>query len=245
MEEMSWWNLWNTSYRTNDNNDDTSAELFRRTASLINGITRTRNNRILEIGCGAGTLSRMLVYSYYQGVDLSPAAIDIARKKAEQLTISLTACPPRYEAADFHEWAPPVEGFDVAVCVDAIAYFRDQLYTLKKIATSLRPGGHLVLTTINPFVYDRIQRTPWVRLESGPVSHCLSRQALLSLVREAGFLIEQTHTIMPRGNIGVLRLVNSPRLNNALGPSLAAVFHHMKEIMGLGQYRLVVARKPN
>jgi hypothetical protein len=114
---------------------------------------------------------------------------------------------------------------------------------MKKIAQTLRPGGRLVLTTINRFVYDRIHRTPAVRLESGPVAHWLSRGELHALIRQAGLVIERSSTMMPRGNLGILRWVNSRRLNEAFGPGVAAVLRRLKEHAGLGQYSIVVARK--
>jgi len=243
MEEKSWWDLWNTSHRAKDDNDAVSSELFVRAAAAINGITRNGSCRVLEIACGTGTLSRMLVYSSYYGLDISPAAIEIARQKSGSVSLPAAARFPTYEVADFCEWPVPPEAFDVAICVDAISSIRDQPLAMKKIAQSLRTGGRLVLTTINRFVYDRIQRTPVVRLESGPVCHWLSRRELHDLISGAGLTIERSHTIMPRGNRGILRLVNSPRLNEVFGQQFAAALRRVKEQIGLGQYSLVVARK--
>lgn len=243
MDEKSWWDLWNTSHRTKDDNDSVSTELFTRAAAAINRITQNSNCRVLEIACGTGTLSRMISYSRYHGLDISPAAIDIARQKSARIPLPAGVSPPTYEAADFHEWSLPGQAFDVAVCIDAISSIREQSIAMRKIAQSLRGGGRLVLTTINRFVYDRIQRTPSVRLESGPVSHWLSRGELHSLITRAGFIIEQSRTIMPRGNLGILRFVNSNRLNSAFGPRIASGLRRLKEHVGLGQYSLVVARK--
>lgn len=245
MNEKSWWDLWNTSHRTKENNDAISSELFSRAAKAVNGITQEENCRVVEIACGTGTLSRMLVYSSYHGLDISPVAVELAQQKSGYIALPAGASPPRYEVADFCEWAPLVQAFDVAVCVDAISSIRDQSLAMKKIAQSLRPGGRLVLTTINRFVYDRIQRTPSVRLESGPICRWLTRNELHALINEAGLTIEYSRTIMPRGNLGILRLVNSPRLNNAFGQRFASVLKGVKERVGLGQYSLVVARKEN
>ena len=244
MDEKSWWDLWNTSHRANDNNDEVSSELFGRAAAVINGITRAGSYRMLEIACGAGSLSRRLVYSSYHGLDISSAAIELARRKSELTPAPAGASAPTYEAADFHDTPLRVEPFDIIVCVDAISCFRDQQFCLKKMAQSLRTGGHLVLTTVNPFVYDRIQRTQTVRLESGPVSHWLSRGELHSLITRAGLKIDHSYTIMPRGNLGILRIINSRRLNKIFGSRVAAFLRRLKEIVGLGQYRVLIARKP-
>lgn len=214
-----------------------------RAAAVINEITEAQTCRVLEIACGAGSLSRRLMYASYHGLDLSPAAIDLARQKSLQVSPPAGASPPTYEVADFHEWPTRTCGLDVVVCVDAIAYFRDQPFVMKKIAQSLRSRGKLVLTTINPFVYRRIRRTKWVRLESGPVNNCLSRSDLHALIKQAGLRIERSYTIMPRGELGFLRIANSPRLNKMFGPRVAAALKKVKEHLGLGQYRVVVARK--
>ena len=243
IDEKSWWDLWNTSYRTRDDNDAISGELFERAAAAVNAITRKSHCRVLEIACGTGTLSRMIVFSSYHGLDISPAAIEIARQKSACISFPANSVPPTYEAADFHEWPLPRQAFDVAVCIDAISSIRDQAIALEKIARSLRSGGHLVLTTINRYVYDRIQRTPTVKLESGPVCHWLSRSELQILIRQAGLVIECSSTIMPRGNLGILRYINSRRLNTAFGPRIAAVLRRLKENVGFGQYSVVIARK--
>jgi 2-polyprenyl-3-methyl-5-hydroxy-6-metoxy-1,4-benzoquinol methylase len=242
-DEKTWWDSWNTSYRTNDSNDPVSSELFERTAALVNGIIGAEPSRLLEIGCGTGTLSRLLNCSRYHGLDLSSAAINIARQKAESIAHTSGASPRTYEVADFHEWPLPPETFEMVVCVDAIAYFYDQQLALQKMAQSLSPSGRLVLTTINPFVYHRIKRTPRSPLKEGSVSHWLSRRELHKLITSAGFKVERSGTIMPRGNRGLLRLINARRVNQAFGPRGEATMKAWKEKVGLGQYRLVVARK--
>jgi 2-polyprenyl-3-methyl-5-hydroxy-6-metoxy-1,4-benzoquinol methylase len=243
MDEKSWWDLWNTSFRAKDDFDTTSTELFTRTANVINQIARAGDGRMLEIACGSGSLSRKLVYSSYHGLDLSPAAIEVARQASESISLLAGASRPTYEAADFHDWPLPAQPYELVVCVDAISCFRDQQLVLKRIAASLKPGGRLVLTTIHRFVYDRIQRNQNVRLENGPVSHWLTRGELHNLVTRAGLKIERSYTIMPRGNLGILRIANSHRLNTLFGPGVEAVLKRVKESLGLGQYRVIVARK--
>lgn len=243
MDEKSWWDLWNTSYRAKDNFDVVSSELFSRAAAAINAITRKESSRVLEIACGTGSLSRILVYSSYHGLDISAAAVEIARERSAQVAFPTGTKPPSYEVADVCLWSTPVQSFDVVVCVDAISSIRDQQLAMTKMAESLRPGGRLILTAINRFVYDRIRRSSSVKLENGPVSHWLTRGELHDLVSKAGLTIERSKTIMPRGNMGILRIVNSNRLNYSLGSRVAGVLRRAKEEMGLGQYSLVVARK--
>ena len=241
MNEKVWWDFWNTSYRLRDDGGEIPTELFTRTAAVVNQIT-PKDGRVLEIGCGAGSLSRRLRYSSYHGVDISPAAIDIARQKHDTLRRADSSVTT-YEAADFHDWTAPPEPFDVAVCVDAVAYFRDQSFALKKMTQSLRRSGALVLTTINPFVYHRIRRTPSRPLSEGSISRWLTRDELHGLMKSAGLSLEKSYTIMPRGDAGFLRIINSRHLNHLFGSRWANCLKRMKERVGLGQYRVVVGRK--
>jgi ubiquinone/menaquinone biosynthesis C-methylase UbiE len=242
MEERSWWDLWNKSYRAEDNRDVISTQLFAHVVAVISEVTHGQPRRTLEVACGTGTLSRQLNISNYHGLDISPAAIDIARAKAGEIHDG-SASARTYEAADFHDWPLPPDPVDLALCIDAISCFRDQQLVLRKMAEILSSGGLCIITTINPIVYNRIRRVGGVKLENGPVSHWLSRRELHDLVRRAGLSIERSYTIMPRGNMGFLRILNSSKLNEAFGPGCAAMFRRMKESAGLGQYRVVIARK--
>lgn len=243
LEERKWWDLWNTSYRSDDGHDEVSTELFENVAGVIREITQGHGERILEVACGTGTLSRQLDFSSYHGLDLSPAAVVLANEKVKLRSWSKGAQLPTYEVADIHEWPLPPHPFDVVVCVDAAAYFYDQQLALSKMARSLTHSGRLVLTTINPFVYNRIRRTGRSPLKEGSVSRWLSRGVLHGLLSSAGFKLERSYTIMPRGNMGILRVVNARRLNEAVGSRGAAVLRRWKEQVGLGQYRVIVARK--
>jgi 2-polyprenyl-3-methyl-5-hydroxy-6-metoxy-1,4-benzoquinol methylase len=243
MDERTWWDFWNGSYRAQEQLDATCSELFQHAATVVNDFTRHGTARVLEIACGTGALARQLVYASYHGLDLSPGAIEVARQKAEETQSPREGSLPSFEAADFHEWPLPPEPFDVVLCVDAISAFRDQALVMRKMKEALHPRGKLVLTTVNPFVYNRIRRSAAQPLETGPVSRWLSRGELHALVTSAGLTIERSYTIMPRGNLGILRLLNARRLNQAFGPRVAAVLRRLKEEAGIGQYRVLVAHK--
>jgi ubiquinone/menaquinone biosynthesis C-methylase UbiE len=84
MEERSWWDLWNTSYRSQDKNCTVSSELFDHVAGIVRSLSNDQPRRILEVACGTGTLSRQLSFSHYHGLDISPAAIEIANTRASE-----------------------------------------------------------------------------------------------------------------------------------------------------------------
>ena len=241
-DETNWWNLWNITHRSADAQDQTSTELFALVAAVIRTLDTGREKRILEVACGTGTLSRQLEFSSYQGLDVSPAAIEIARKKVA-LNASLSGSrPSSYEVGDIHTCTLSRSAFEIVVCVDAVAYFYDQRLALEKMAESLSPSGRVVLTTINPFVYNRIRRTAQTPLREGSISHWLTRRELHELVSSAGLVIERSYTVLPRGNRGILRLINSPKVNELFGAKSVAFLRRAKEQLGLGQYRVIVAR---
>jgi hypothetical protein len=66
---------------------------------------------------------------------------------------------------------------------------------------------------------------------------------LHTLIKRAGLKIEHSYSIMPRGDAGILRIINSRRLNHMFGPRSAALLRRLKEHLGLGQYRVLIARK--
>jgi SAM-dependent methyltransferase len=244
MDEKTWWDFWNSSYRVGDDNGETPNELFSRVAATIREFTQPEGSRILEIGCGTGTLSRLLEFSTYAGVDISPSAIEFAKRSwQERASKARSDGSASYEAVDFHDWPLPLSPFDIAVCVDAFVWIRNQPIALKKIVQSLRTGGIFVISIINPFVYHRIRRTAASPLKEGPVKNWLTRHDLHALITDAGLRIERSFTIMPRGNLGILRLINSSRLNEAFGPQVAMLLRRMRERIGLGQYIVLAARK--
>lgn len=243
MDEKSWWDLWNSSFRKEDNWDEVSTELFGHVVRVIQLITGGAPPSILEVACGTGTLSRRLGFSSYHGLDLSAAAIEIAREKAVSLRLPAGATLPTYEAADFHEWPLPAEPFDLVLCVDAMSCFRDQQGVMRKLREGVCTGGYVVLTTVNPFVYNRLRRADGKRFQNGPVSHWLTRNELHGLIEKAGLRLEKSYTIMPRGNTGILRIVNSGKLERALGKQRSAALRKWKERAGFGQYRVAIARK--
>jgi 2-polyprenyl-3-methyl-5-hydroxy-6-metoxy-1,4-benzoquinol methylase len=245
MEERSWWDLWNSSFRSEDNRDDISTELFAHVLGVYRSISNEGRSRVLEVACGTGILSRRMSFSSYHGLDFSAAAIDIARQKTGLMPLASGARSPIYEAADFHDWTLPAEPFDVVLCVDAISCFRDQALVMRRIAQSVRVGGYILITSVNPFVYNRIRRADGSRVQNGPVSHWLRRRELHALIDQAELSLQRSYTIMPRGNRGILRVINSWRLNRVLGRRGATAFRKLKEQIGLGQYLVVLARKVN
>lgn len=101
-----------------------------------------KNNRVLDVGCYDGTISRQIANQDNQvvGIDISRKAAAMARKKgitAFSLNIEEQSIPTR------------LGRFDVVVAGEIIEHVFDPDSFLKKLHAVLKPGGQLLITTPN------------------------------------------------------------------------------------------------
>ena len=98
--------------------------------------------KVLDIGCYDGTIASEIIKKGNQvvGVDISPNAVRMAKKKGVQ------ACVCNIE----EENLPSSFGkFDVIVAGEIIDHIFDPDSFFQKMRSLLKPGGYLVLTTPN------------------------------------------------------------------------------------------------
>jgi SAM-dependent methyltransferase len=97
--------------------------------------------RVLDVGCGAGTLARKLAGSvpHVDGVDLSPVMIEAARRGAPpNVTLSV---------GDALTFDPPPGSYD-AVLSSAVLHHLPLAEALPRMAGWLRPGGVLAAVAL-------------------------------------------------------------------------------------------------
>jgi len=113
--------------------------LFERLASF-------EGRRFLEVGCGDGSISRVLCSRGYSGVgvDFSPTSLEAARRNLEPFVGA-----SRYEvvASDFWDYAPPKPAFDLVFSMLVVEHIADDEAFVRKMAACVRPGG-LVLVAV-------------------------------------------------------------------------------------------------
>lgn len=109
------------------------------------GTDETGRRRILDVGCGTGTmLTHLAAYGKAQGVDIDEEAIGYCRDRG--LTeVRLGSA----ETLPFED-----ESFDLVTALDVIEHLDDDTVALREIRRVLRPGG-LVLVTVpaHPFLW--------------------------------------------------------------------------------------------
>lgn len=231
-QARDYWDQWNLD-RVRDGLVRERLGLCHAVLNELHALDLAADSRLLEVACGAGWVGERLFRAFhYLGLDRSEPAITAARARAPGA---------RFESADFRTWNPPEEPFDAVICVDAIAYFDDQASVIGKFANILRPAGWLLITTVNPFCYSRMRKIG--PPAPGQVRLWLTRRVLHQLLKRSGFLIRKSMTVLPAGDMGVLRWVNSRKLNNAAAYLLReSTIVRLKELLGLGQFRIVVAQ---
>ncbi len=160
---------------------------------------------ILEIGCGTGWLTeRLLSFGPTTAIDLSPRAIEIAKRRGLDVTLI---------TGDFFKHEFPERCFDIVVCLETVAYVSDQRLFIEKLASSIKYGGYFILTSVNKFVYDR--RSDIGPPKAGQIRKWIGRRALRKLLKPM-FRVLQMTTVLPKGDTGILRVVHSYRVNRFL-----------------------------
>jgi 2-polyprenyl-3-methyl-5-hydroxy-6-metoxy-1,4-benzoquinol methylase len=138
--------------------------------------------RVLDVGCGTGWTSLFLAEAGFAalGVDLVPANIEVARRRAERWSSGA-----RFAVADM-ETLDLDGSFDAALLFDALHHVRRQAETLRRIGRLVEPGGWLLLaepTWLHRFSPEA-RRT---RRERGWLERGLTVRGLRADLRAAGF----------------------------------------------------------
>jgi SAM-dependent methyltransferase len=120
-----------------------------------------RGTRVLDAPCGEGRISRELARRGHlvTGVDITPALLRVARRKAKSEGLRID-----WIQGDMRE-APARGRLDLALCWwGSFGYFSEaeNLRHAKAMATALRPGGVMVVQTHSPeTLFPRFQERHW------------------------------------------------------------------------------------
>jgi 2-polyprenyl-6-hydroxyphenyl methylase/3-demethylubiquinone-9 3-methyltransferase len=102
--------------------------------------------RVLDIGCGGGLLSEPMARlgASVTGVDPSATNIEVARLHAAKAGLAID-----YRAGTAESLAEAGEAFDVVLAMEVIEHVPDVQAFTGACAALLRPGGVLIVATIN------------------------------------------------------------------------------------------------
>ncbi len=146
-------------------------------AELLAGI---EGQRILDLGCGDGGVSRPLLAwaNRLTLVDFSPAMLDRAR----------AATPPGAEvefvAADVLEFVPAAP-YDVVLCIGVLAHLPAVEPMIARLAAAVRPGGLCVVQLTDAGTLIGRARHTYHRLRSRSAPYRLNRLTYAGVVEIA------------------------------------------------------------
>lgn len=104
--------------------------------------TGAKGLRVLEIGCGVGTdgLQFARAGAIYTGVDLTDAAIELARKN-----FASAGLPGEFQVADAERLDFPNESFDIVYSHGVLHHTPDIQAAVKEVHRVLKPGGRAIV----------------------------------------------------------------------------------------------------
>jgi len=104
--------------------------------------SNARGKKVLEIGCGLGTDGAQfaLAGADYTGIDLTDAAIDLARRRFDLFNL-----PGAFRTADAENLDFPDESFDVVYSHGVLHHTPDTVRAVQEVHRVLRPGGRAVV----------------------------------------------------------------------------------------------------
>ena len=191
--------------------------------------------RILDLGCGMGWhTEKFAELGPTTGIDLSAEAIALAQARCPHVT---------FLAGDIYPTPLPSAHFDIVVSQEVFAHVDDQPRFLERAAEVLRPGGYLVLTTANKLVMDRLGSAQFECLGSAHIEQFVTVRGLKRLLRPR-FEVLRITTHLPVGDGGILRVLNSFKLNAMLGVLIPqSQLDALKEWAGWGYSIIALARR--
>lgn len=228
-DQERFWNGWNASNRELVVGPVSLAQADR-IVGWMQALGRT-NLDILEVGCGTGWMcERLTEFGRVTGIDLASEVIERARSRLPGV---------KFIAGDFMAMDLPPAQFDVVVTLEVLSHVADQAAFIGRLATVLRPRGLLMLATQNRFVLERSENV--APRAPGQIRKWVNR-AELSALLGTNFKVIELSSVFPNwGHRGILRIVNSPRLNALLGCFVSqAKLDRAKERLFLGHTLLAL-----
>lgn len=169
------------------------AIVARWTPALVEVMGLRTGERVLDVACGTGVVTRQLPSRVGQtgrvvGLDVNPGMLAAARAAAPTMSIE-------WLEGNATGMPLPDAAFDVVVCQQGLQFLPDKLAGLNEMRRVLVPGGRLVLSVWRPIAHApgfRVLEEALAR-RIGPAKAALppftlgDGQAIRSLMAKAGF----------------------------------------------------------
>jgi 2-polyprenyl-6-hydroxyphenyl methylase/3-demethylubiquinone-9 3-methyltransferase len=106
-----------------------------------------RGRTVLDVGCGGGLLAEAMAVAgaTVTALDLASELLEVARLHAMETGVHVDY---RLETAEAHAQANAGR-YDVVTCMEMLEHVPDPAAVVRALATLVRPGGHVFVSTIN------------------------------------------------------------------------------------------------
>ncbi len=141
LSPLEGYDLWSANYGSESNpiknlSDEVINKLF----------PDVKNKSVLDAGCGTGYFCQWATEqgaAKITGIDISPKMIEMAKRN----------CPSAgFKCADISTESIPKETFDVIILALVLGHIKDIRPALENLASSLKPGGTLLISDFHPFL---------------------------------------------------------------------------------------------
>ncbi|MDQ0989098.1 class I SAM-dependent methyltransferase [Streptomyces sp. V3I7] len=148
--------------------------------------------RVLEVAVGTGrSLPHYAPGTRITGIDLSPAMLGIARRRAADLGIDAELLEGDAQALPFENGS-----FDTVVCALALCSIPEPAEALREMARVLRPRGTLLLLDHINSTWPPVYALQWLleQITARTAGEHFTRRQL-PLLQAAGFEVEETERL--------------------------------------------------
>ncbi len=106
-----------------------------------------RDAHVLDVGCGGGILSEAMAAkgAKVTAIDVVPRVLDIAKLHLLESGVEVDYRLETIERLADHQ----PDAFDLVTCLEMLEHVPDPASVIDAIARTLKPGGHVFLSTLN------------------------------------------------------------------------------------------------
>lgn len=227
-----YWNKWQTTTSDSDWHRTRSGRVLQ----LISELGLSEDIVALDNGCGTGWFTLELAKFSEQaiGIDLT----NLAGAQNSDKPQNVEFIHDDFQTFEFKK------KFDLIVSQQVISHVDDQELYIRKNAELLNPKGYFVVTGNQKFIMNNLGTVSLPsHLDEGHYENWLSIKELEKLLSPYFNVVKRT-TVVPLGNGGPLRLVNSYKLGSILGRLISKErLTELKEKLGFGLFYILVMQK--